>query len=152
VVITQGPRWGVYKDTQADGTAVEIWSGANSPAGSDGDVVDGGAGNDWVIASWGDDRVQGGADDDQIDGLAGDDILEGGTGVDVIHGDGGSDEIYGGVGNDNRHTCKKARRAKHYKNNSCLRLFHGTLRPISHTKRGYLSSLTVTSSPLQMAG
>jgi Ca2+-binding RTX toxin-like protein len=45
-VLTQGARWGIYKDTTADGKPVTRWSGVNLPQGSDGDVVDGGAGTD----------------------------------------------------------------------------------------------------------
>jgi VCBS repeat-containing protein len=110
VVLTQGALWGIYKDG-----SVSVWSGTNSPAGTDGDVVDAGAGNDQVIASAGDDRVQGGLGDDQIDGMGGNDVLEGGDGKDIINGDGltqagylngvagqfhGSDFLDGGAGND----------------------------------------------------
>ena len=87
-IITQGARWGIYKDIQADGDPVIVWSGSNSPAGNDADVVDAGAGDDWVIASGGGDRVQGGLGDDQIEGMGGSDILEGGGGTDTISGDG----------------------------------------------------------------
>jgi len=114
-VVTQGPRWGIYQDTQANGDPVISWSGTNSPMGTDGDVVDAGAGDDWVIASGGDDRVQGGLDDDQIDGLGGNDVLEGNEGEDTIRGDGltkagymtsvaaplhGADFLDGGAGDD----------------------------------------------------
>lgn len=114
-VITQGARWGIYLDTQSDGDPITIWSGSNTPNGAEADVVDGGAGNDRVIASGGSDRVQGGADDDQIEGMGGNDVLEGGTGKDNIKGDGltksgymnsvedaqhGADFIDGGAGDD----------------------------------------------------
>ncbi len=87
-VITQGARWGIYKDTMPDATPVTVWGGSNSPAGNEADVVDAGAGNDWVIASGGDDRVQGGLGDDQLDGMGGNDVIEGGDGKDSINGDG----------------------------------------------------------------
>jgi trimeric autotransporter adhesin len=113
-VVTQGPGWGIYKDTQ-NGQAVTVWSGSNIPTGTDGDFVDAGAGNDWVISSGGDDRVQAGAGDDEIDGMAGNDVLEGGDGKDKIRGDGiikpnfmnsvvaadnGADFLDGGMGDD----------------------------------------------------
>ena len=114
-IVTQGPRWGIYDDVRADGEPIIIWSGSNSPTGTDGDVVDGGAGNDYIITGGGADRVQGGADDDTVFGMGGDDILEGGTGKDFINGDGlirtghmnslaaqyhGADYINGGAGDD----------------------------------------------------
>ncbi len=115
VVLSQGALWGIYKDTLPSGDPVTIWSGSDSPAGTESDVVDAGAGNDWVIASGGDDRVQGGLGDDQIDGMGGDDVLEGGDGKDSINGDGlikagfmnsveaqyhGADFVDGGAGDD----------------------------------------------------
>ena len=36
-------------------------------------------------------------------------------------------------GHFTRHTCKATRRANHYQNNSCMRLFHGGYRPVLHT-------------------
>lgn len=113
-VLTQGALWGIYRDT-ADGEPVTVWSGSNSPMGSESDIVDGGAGDDSIIASGGDDRVQGGTGDDQMDGMGGNDVLEGGDGKDVISGDGlikagymnsveaanhGNDFLDGGMGDD----------------------------------------------------
>jgi Ca2+-binding RTX toxin-like protein len=43
-VVTQGALWGVYQDTLPDGDPVTIWSGSNSPSGTDADVVDAGDG------------------------------------------------------------------------------------------------------------
>jgi len=109
--ITQGPGWGIYKDA----TGAIMWEGTNSPTGDDPDTIDGGAGNDWIIASAGDDHAQGGADDDTVFGMGGNDVLEGGSGKDSIHGDGiipsgsatslaapkhGADFIDGGLGDD----------------------------------------------------
>lgn len=110
--------WGVYIGEEAGGGKVTIWAGiGNTDTGNtEGDVVDGGAGKDDIIASWGDDRVQGGDGDDHIDGLAGDDVLEGGDGDDNISADGivkegylnsvaavnhGADFVDGGEGKDN---------------------------------------------------
>ncbi len=113
-ILTQGPGWGVFIDIR-DGQPTAIWSGANTPSGTEADVIDGGAGNDNIIASGGNDRVQGGLDDDDLSGMAGDDILEGNDGKDTINGDGtikpgylntiaaqyhGADFIDGGAGDD----------------------------------------------------
>jgi Ca2+-binding RTX toxin-like protein len=115
-VVTQGALWGIYKDTLPDGYSVTIWDGPDSPMGQDADVVDAGAGDDWVTAGGGGDRVQGGLGDDQIDGMGGNDVLEGGDGKDAVIGDGlikagflntlaaqyhGADFIDGGAGDDN---------------------------------------------------
>jgi Ca2+-binding RTX toxin-like protein len=115
VVVTQGPGWGIYLDPQTDGTTTTVWSGSDSPAGDDGDFVDGGAGDDAIISGGGADHVLGGDGDDQIDGMGGDDVLEGGDGNDNIQADGiiksgfmnslaaqfhGNDFIDGGAGND----------------------------------------------------
>ena len=82
--------------------------------------IDGGAGNDFIIAGQGDDTAYGGAGNDTLfggavaiedegDGWAtmrlwglgsGHDQLYGGPGDDVIHGDNGNDHLYGGTGND----------------------------------------------------
>ena len=114
-VLTQGAGWGIYLDT-INGDPVTVWSGSDRPTATDADVVDAGAGNDWVIAGGGDDRVQGGTGADQIDGMGGNDVLEGGDGNDTIQGDGlikagfmnslaaplhGGDFLNGGAGDDN---------------------------------------------------
>ncbi len=109
-----GAMWGVYP---GDGEVV-IWSGIGPTAtDAQSDVIDAGAGDDWVMASWGHDRVKGGDGKDQIDGLAGDDVLEGDAGDDILNGDGllksgylnsvsgashGSDFLDGGAGNKRR--------------------------------------------------
>ena len=117
-IVTQA-RWGVYEETEADGSKVQIWSGIGptrtDTAATEGDVVDAGAGNDHVIGSWAADRIKGGTGDDDIDGLAGDDIIEGNEGDDDLIGDGitkagylssvdaashGKDFIDGGEGKD----------------------------------------------------
>ena len=85
---------------------------------STGNLIDGGAGNDFIAAGTGADIVHGGADDDDIAGMDGDDVLFGEAGADIIHGDGdadsgsavnptftpasehGSDILSGGAGND----------------------------------------------------
>ena len=79
-VVVSGATWGVYIDEQASGDKVTVWAGIGTTptdtASTQADSIDGGAGDDWIIASWADDRVQGGAGDDKIDGLAGDDVIE----------------------------------------------------------------------------
>jgi trimeric autotransporter adhesin len=121
-VVTTQARWGSYKDIEADGESVTIWSGIGETrqdtAATEGDVIDAGAGNDQVIASWADDRIKGGQGDDEMDGLAGDDIIEGNEGDDYLAGDGtlkadylssvpaaqhGADFIDGGEGKDDIH-------------------------------------------------
>ena len=59
--------------------------------GEGGDVIHGGAGNDWLF---------GGEGDDQIFGGTGDDILYGGAGNDYLDGGTGHNSLYGGAGND----------------------------------------------------
>lgn len=84
-ILAQGSTWGVYQDTPE----LVIWSGmGDTRQDAQGDFIDGGAGDDSILASWGADRVVGGSGDDDLDGLAGDDVLEGGDGSDVLAGDG----------------------------------------------------------------
>ncbi len=73
------------------------------------DLIDGGAGNDTILAGEGNDTVTGGDGDDSVEGGFGDDSLSGGAGADVIRGDDGADilsggddadTIFGGDGND----------------------------------------------------
>lgn len=72
------------------------------------DVIDGGAGTDWIAGNAGNDVINGGTDADNIYGddplLAqvdcGDDVVDGGQGADTISGNGGNDQIHGGSEND----------------------------------------------------
>ena len=86
----------------------------------DANMLDGGAGNDYLQGGWGDDALYGGADSDWLFGAVGDDMIFGGDGDDFAHGDGsarwrvdggfdpnyvpvylqGDDIIDGGAGND----------------------------------------------------
>lgn len=112
-VKTSSATWGIYVNSSGS----TVWDGAapSLTSTNQSDVVDAGAGDDWVIASWGDDHVKGGTGADRIDGLGGSDILEGGDDNDFINGDGdvrtgflnstdaashGADFIDGGLGND----------------------------------------------------
>ncbi|TLN00587.1 hypothetical protein FDZ73_18950, partial [bacterium] len=79
-------------------------------------IVDGGAGNDFILAGTGSDFVRGGADKDYILGMDGDDVIFGNEDNDFIFGDGnqpgndsaawtlfekhGDDVIDGGTGDD----------------------------------------------------
>lgn len=112
-VIISGPTWGVYdlKDKPDE----YVISGAGSTSDDQPDYIDGGAGDDRILASRGNDYVNGGDDKDVIKGLAGADLLYGGAGDDYILGDGtikpkflettaaelhGNDLLDGGTGND----------------------------------------------------
>ncbi len=107
-----------YNTTMENGVPV---SSSNAPRnrldGDTGNIIDSGAGNDFIAAGTGSDVVSGGADNDQIWGMDKDDILLGGSGNDLIYGDGdngndtnsviwtlpenhGNDIIDGGDGND----------------------------------------------------
>ena len=87
---------------------------------SDGNIIDGGAGADFIAAGTGADIVHGGTEDDDIAGMDDGDVLFGDAGADIILGDGsasqahflatspiytpasehGADIISGGAGND----------------------------------------------------
>lgn len=88
----------------------------NRLEGDQGNIIDGGAGNDFIAAGTGADYVHGGADKDFIFGMDKDDVLFGDGGNDLIYGDGnkpggdsvvwalpenhGNDIIDGGDGED----------------------------------------------------
>jgi Ca2+-binding RTX toxin-like protein len=95
------------------------WSipGVSGPAANDqGNVIDGGAGADWVAAGTGSDVVRGGAGGDIVYGMAGSDYIDGGDDADDLHGDStniapgnynttapadnGADTLVGDAGND----------------------------------------------------
>ena len=114
-VLAQGPGWGIYQATVAGAGPANVWIGAGSLSGTEGDYVDGGTGNDDIVGSGGADRLLGGLDNDKLDGMGGDDVLEGGEGNDFIQADGiiqagrmntvagqdnGADFVDGGIGND----------------------------------------------------
>ncbi|EKE67190.1 beta strand repeat-containing protein, partial [Oceanibaculum indicum] len=64
------------------------------------DDIDGGDGNDWLIGSGGNDVLQGGMNADTLEGGAGNDVLRGGKGHDSIVGGDGDDTLYSGLGQD----------------------------------------------------
>ena len=68
--------------------------------GSGGDILSGGAGNDYLDGREGNDQLYGGAGDDALFGLTGIDILNGDAGDDVLNGEADDDYLYGGLEND----------------------------------------------------
>jgi Ca2+-binding RTX toxin-like protein len=115
-VLTQGTTWGAH------GTVVRLSGSFNNEqffrqGDMDGDLIDAGAGDDFVAGSDGPDAVKSGVGNDAIAGRGGDDVLEGGDDNDVIEGDSttvltssdrlwtpasrhGNDFLDGGAGND----------------------------------------------------
>ena len=63
-------------------------------------ILDGGAGNDTIIAGQGGSVLIGGAGNDLLIGGAGDDDIRGGSGSDLLIGGAGNDVLRGGSGND----------------------------------------------------
>ena len=69
--------------------------------GDDGnDYLQGGAANDSLEGGDGDDNLRGGDGSDTLDGNAGDDNLRGDDGNDILSGNEGNDNLQGGRGND----------------------------------------------------
>ncbi|WP_326937897.1 calcium-binding protein [Frateuria sp. Soil773] len=82
------------------GTAVaEVLVGRDQADGVR-EVINGGAGDDVILAGAGADTLNGGAGNDQLSGGAGADTLEGGDGNDTLYGGDGSDNLSGGLGED----------------------------------------------------
>ncbi|WP_084140487.1 DUF7467 domain-containing protein [Palleronia salina] len=71
-----------------------------NPIGTDGDVVEAGAGNDTVRSLEGDDTVSAGTGDDLVEADNGNDIVNGEDGNDTLRGQAGDDTLSGGEGND----------------------------------------------------
>ncbi|WP_342116708.1 DUF4214 domain-containing protein [Pseudoduganella sp. OTU4001] len=67
---------------------------------TDGDSMDGGAGNDKLTGANGADALSGGSGDDRLIGFGGDDKLDGGAGNDDLQGGDGNDRLDGGTGID----------------------------------------------------
>jgi Ca2+-binding RTX toxin-like protein len=67
---------------------------------TDGNIMDGGAGQDSLGGGLGNDILIGGLDNDLIFGNAGNDTIYGGAGADTITGDAGNDFVYGQGGRD----------------------------------------------------
>ncbi|TAN71110.1 MAG: hypothetical protein EPN17_02870 [Methylobacter sp.] len=71
------------------------WSGGNGS-----DLIDGGAGNDFMHGDWGDDTILGGDGLDSLYGGWGSDQLDGGNGDDAFYGYYGNETLKGGDGQD----------------------------------------------------
>ena len=116
--LTRGFSW-VWFDSGIDGYGFPTYAGRggnySTLGGDDGNVIDAGAGNDYIAAGSGDDVVYGGADDDIVAGQYGADTLFGDGGNDNMEGDGpdlmayvtsvegalqANDILFGGAGND----------------------------------------------------
>ncbi|MGZ3181533.1 MAG: DUF4214 domain-containing protein [Telluria sp.] len=70
-------------------------------SGSNGIILQGGPGNDYLLGGGGSDDLSGGAGNDTLDGgSGGTDTLEGGDGNDVLRCEGASGLLDGGAGND----------------------------------------------------
>lgn len=78
------------------------WNGKsiNLPGTIEGDLLDGGAGNDLISGSGGMDQLFGGDGNDFLSGLDADDSLLGGAGNDVLAGGAHADFLSGGAGDD----------------------------------------------------
>lgn len=63
-------------------------------------TLDGGTGNDWLLANAGADILYGGSGADRLKGYGGHDKLYGGSGNDLLFGGAGSDWLTGGTGVD----------------------------------------------------
>ena len=111
-LITGGEGDNVLDGRAARGIGVWFRGGGGNDTiyGSIGqDDLQGGAGNDFILAGLGNDVVSGGdgVDDlrgeggnDVISGGAGDDVIDGGSEDDVLSGNSGADDLRGGDGND----------------------------------------------------
>ena len=93
-----------------DTAAPDAWAGLS---GDGSDMLDGGAGNDWLHGDHGEDRLDGGDGNDTLEGFTHSDVLIGGPGDDTLWGDAsaiqsirllgylpGADTLDGGAGND----------------------------------------------------
>ena len=113
--LARGFDWVAYNSLD-----MNVWSvaGIANPAtvvSPEGDVLDGGAGNDHIVGGVGRDFIVGGTGNDFVYGLLGNDVISGGDGNDSLTGDGpavvglnlsmpanqnGNDLIDGGAGKD----------------------------------------------------
>lgn len=121
--VAQGPErargfsWVAYENPAPgpDGRSVVTVAGADiRTAVDDGNVIDGGVGDDYIAAGAGADVVRGGDGNDRITGMHGGDQLFGDAGDDIVYGDGvqgdyveytaleshGADVLVGGSGDD----------------------------------------------------
>jgi Ca2+-binding RTX toxin-like protein len=92
------PGTGLWVDAGGGDDRVEVVGDALGPTRRI--VLDGGAGNDFLVGSPGDDLLFGGAGRDQLLGGGGNDWLMGGDGDDQLAGGDGNDVLVGGAGAD----------------------------------------------------
>jgi VCBS repeat-containing protein len=85
-IISSHTSWGTFRKPGEQ--SVLTWGIGSDEFQAEGDVVDGGGGNDFVIASSVGDRLQGGTGSDELYAMGGADILEGGDEADTLYGDG----------------------------------------------------------------
>src|SRR5262249_44364158 len=95
----------VVSETKLKTEAVGNWSGDaysffTPVAGGQKDVIQGGAGDDWIYGQDGNDDLSGGANDDWIFGGTGADVIKGEGGNDHLFGNSDPDQLFGGPGDD----------------------------------------------------
>lgn len=106
---------GVYNNKAWVGDYTYAYDPNDPLPSDDGNIIDGGTGDDAILAGPGADVAHGGADNDSLLGMAGNDTLFGDAGNDMLYGDStadtsnfsytpaalhGADILDGGVGND----------------------------------------------------
>jgi len=89
--------WGAFDAT--GNVVLRGLTGLSNVEGDALDVIDGGAGNDWVFAGDGADTVSGGTGNDYLVGQAGDDSISGDEDGDFIYGDGAQGDLSAAPGN-----------------------------------------------------
>lgn len=84
-----------------EGEVINGGNGDDTLTGTDGrDTINGGNGNDTLNGGWAADLLFGGNGDDSLYGGSGDDFLQGENGADQLNGGGGADTLDGGRGDD----------------------------------------------------
>ena len=103
LTVRVGAERSVFNVADVDEVLISALAGNDRVTMSRVDVpaaIDGGEGNDRIVAGRGDDVVTGAAGDDRINGGLGDDELFGAAGRDRLFGDFGDDELDGGADSD----------------------------------------------------
>jgi Ca2+-binding RTX toxin-like protein len=103
-VLSRGFSWVVYDENLTDARyLIAGTSGIQPTAETAGNVIDGGAGNDFIGAGWADDIADGGEGDDTVLGMGGADVLFGGVGNDTLNAL--RTVFIGSAGNDRSFAC-----------------------------------------------
>jgi Ca2+-binding RTX toxin-like protein len=92
--ILASSSWQSFVTDEADPQAFVDAQFDTARRAEDSNLIDAGAGKDYVSAGWGNDTVHGGTEDDALNGQAGADLLMGDDGNDFISGDGGTKLVY----------------------------------------------------------